>query len=230
MSERTYVRRHGRATLAQTRALAAHFATYRVGGEGLIDVDALFGRHGPLVVEIGFGMGHGLLAYATAHPDANCLGAEVYRPGIGALVAALERDGIGNVRIFEGDARVLLRERLPAHCIDTALIYFPDPWPKKRHWKRRLVDPAFVALLASRMKSSGRVLLATDWADYAAQMLAVLEAEPAFVNEAGPGCYAARPPERPLTRFEARGLRLGHAVRDLAFRRRQTNSATTESR
>jgi len=230
MEGRTYIRRQGRVTRAQARSLAEHLEGYRIPDDASLDVARLFGRPGPLALEIGFGMGHGLLAYAGAHPETNCIGAEVYRPGIGALVTSLVREGIDNVRIFEGDARILLRERLPERSLDEVMIYFPDPWPKKRHHKRRLVEPGFVSLIASRLAPDGRLLLATDWEAYAVQMLAVLEAEPALVNDAGAGQYAQRPPERPLTRFEARGLRLGHRVWDLAFTRRQTNSATTESR
>jgi tRNA (guanine-N7-)-methyltransferase len=217
---RTYIRRQGRITRGQADALARHLEAFRLPDAGTLDPVAVFGRTGPLVVEIGFGMGQGLVAYAREFAHANCIGAEVYRPGIGALLAAAVREGCANLRVYEGDARVLVAERLPRGSVDLAMIYFPDPWPKKRHHKRRLVNAPFAALLADRLAPSGRVQLATDWEPYALEMLAVLDAEPGLENEAGCGAFAPRPPERPLTRFEARGLRLGHHVWDLAYRRR----------
>jgi tRNA (guanine-N7-)-methyltransferase len=203
-------------TRAQAVALERDFATYRLP-DAPFDGERAFGRTAPLVLEIGFGMGQGLLAYASAHPEANCIGAEVYRPGIGSLVAALRRTGTSNVRIYEGDARLLVETLLPPDSLSLVLIYFPDPWPKKRHHKRRLIEPEFVAVLASRLQPGGRLRLATDWEDYALRMIEVLENEPTLVNEAGAGCFAARSDDRPVTRFEARGLTLGHAVWDLAY-------------
>jgi len=213
---RVYIRRQGRMTRAQALALERDFDRYRLPGAPF-DAEHTFGRRAPLVLEIGFGMGHGLLAYAGAHPEVNCIGAEVYRPGIGALVAALRRSGTANVRIFEGDARHLVDTILPASSLALAMVYFPDPWPKKRHHKRRLIEPGFVSVLVSRLRPGGRLRLATDWEDYAYSMQAVLDAEPELVNEAGAGRFAERSEERPVTRFEARGLGLGHAVWDLAY-------------
>jgi tRNA (guanine-N7-)-methyltransferase len=216
---RTYIRRQGRITRAQADALARYGAAFRLPESARLDAPAVFGRGGPLVLEIGFGMGQALVDYARAHPEANCIGAEVYRPGIGALIVAARREGLTNLRVFEGDARVLLAERLAPGTLDLVLVYFPDPWPKKRHHKRRLVNDTFVELLASRLTVGGQLRLATDWEPYAQQMLAVLEALPQLQNEAGTGCFAPRPDERAPTRFEARGLRLGHRVWELAFRR-----------
>lgn len=218
--KRTYVRRQGRMTEAQRR----HFA---LSGDGLVvlpvgvalDVDAAFGRHAPLLVEVGFGMGHALVAFARAHPDWNCLGIDVYRPGIGAVLKVLRDEHVANVRVIEADAVGLLRDHLRGGSIHRLYTFFPDPWPKRRHHKRRLVAAAFAQLAASRLAAGGTWLLATDHEPYAQQMLDVLDAEPMLENVAGRGRFAPRDAERPLTRFEGRGLRLGNVVRDLCFRR-----------
>ena len=228
---RTYIRRRGRITRAQAAALANELDPIRVPADRPLDAVALFGRSGPLVLEIGFGMGHALLEYARANPDANCIGAEIYQPGIGALARALADAEIVNVRIFEGDARELVAALLPDAALARAMIYFPDPWPKKRHHKRRLIEPGFVSRLARKLEPGGRLLLATDWEDYAHTIMDALEAEPLLENVAGAGRFAA-PSRTSPTRFEARGARLGHRVWDFEFARRrsQRNAATTESR
>jgi len=208
-------------TRAQARALDTLWPRYRTeSSDEPVDWSRAFGRTAPLFVEIGFGMGHALLATARAHPDWNCLGIEVYRPGIGAVLNALEAEQLANVRIVEGDARAVLADMMTEGALERVAVYFPDPWPKSKHHKRRLINVEFVALVASRLRPGGEFHLATDWQDYAEEMRAVLDAEPALENLAGVGAFAARDAERPTTRFEARGVRLGHAVWDFAYRRR----------
>ncbi|MFZ5509698.1 MAG: tRNA (guanosine(46)-N7)-methyltransferase TrmB, partial [Pseudomonadota bacterium] len=167
---------------------------------------------------IGCGMGETTVAIAAAHRDKDFIGIEVHTPGVGSLLKRIEEQGLTNLRVIQHDAVEVLRDMIPADSLAGVHIFFPDPWPKKRHHKRRLIQPSFVALLASRLKPGGYVHLATDWQDYAEQMLAVLSAEPALENTAAG--FAARPEYRPQTKFEARGLRLGHGVWDLVFRRR----------
>lgn len=193
--------------------------TYGVDSDGPIDLDALFGRTAARIAEIGFGNGDNLLALAQAHPERDFLGIEVHRPGVGRTLLALQERGLTNIRVICRDAVEVLQRNLPQQCLDELLILFPDPWPKKRHHKRRLIQPAFVALLAERLRSGGTVRLATDWAPYAEQMLACLSGEPRLRNLAPDGGYVPRPGERQATRFERRGERLGHAVWDLAFAR-----------
>jgi tRNA (guanine-N7-)-methyltransferase len=216
---RSFVRREGRITPAQRRALVELLPRHGVApGEGPIDPVALFGRTAPLHLEIGFGDGAALAAMVAAHPEHDYLGVEVHRPGVGAALRRIAAAGLTNVRVAPMDASELL-PRLPDASLAAVYLFFPDPWPKKRHHKRRLVQPAFVAQLRRALAFGGRLYLATDWPDYAAHMLAVLTQAPGFENTAGTGGYAARPSERPLTKYEERGRRLGLAVRDLIFRR-----------
>ena len=177
------------------------------------DRDEAFGQTGPLLVEIGFGMGDALAAFAASHPDWNCLGIEVYRPGIGALMLACEREGLGNVRIVEAEAMTVLRSQ-DASSIERIHVFFPDPWPKKRHHKRRLVNAEFAAEAARCLVAGGTLALATDWREYAEQMLGTLQAESALA-----GGETNRPPERPQTPFEAKGAAAGHHITDLVYRR-----------
>ena len=217
---RSFVRREGRITRAQRRALETLWGRYGIDppASGSIDLDARFGRRGaPRVLEIGFGNGEALLALARSRPEVDCLGIEVHRPGVGHLLLQLEREGIANVRVMCADALEVLERHLPAAAFDRILLFFPDPWVKKRHHKRRIVQSAFARLVHRRLRPGGTLEMATDWEDYARQMLAVMEAEGGFANRAGPGRYAPRPAERPPTRFERRGERLGHPVWDLAF-------------
>ena len=214
---RSFVTRAGRITSAQERALEVLWPQYGVEPDGLLDLDALFGRRAEHVAEIGFGNGDNLLDLAQAHPGQDFLGIEVHRPGVGRLLLKLRERGLTNVRVICRDAVDVLTRHLAQSCLDEILILFPDPWPKKRHHKRRLIQPAFVGLLAERLKSGGTLRLATDWAPYAEEMLANLSAEPRLRNLAPDGGYVPRPGERQSTRFERRGERLGHAVWDLAF-------------
>jgi tRNA (guanine-N7-)-methyltransferase len=206
-------------TRGQTRALTEQAQALIPEHEpGPVDWTARFGRQAPLGLEIGFGMGQALLDWAESAPELNLLGVDVYRPGIGALLLGKAARQLDHLLVIEADARLALATLLAPDSLSEVRIFFPDPWPKKRHHKRRLIQAPFVALLASRLKVGGRLRLATDWGPYAEQMLAVLEAEPLFASESDGG-FAPRFAGRPVTRFEQRGQRLGHAVWDLAYRR-----------
>jgi len=216
---RSFVTRAGRLTDAQERALNELWPKYGVAFEPeVLDFDALFGRRAPRVVEIGFGNGDHLAALAAAHPERDYLGIEVHRPGVGRLLMGIEQRGLTNVRIVCHDAVAVLEQQIALNCLDEVLILFPDPWPKKRHHKRRLIQSEFVAVLADRLQGDGVVRLATDWEPYALQMLEVLDAATPLRNMAQDGRFMPRPAERARTRFELRGERLGHAVWDLAYR------------
>lgn len=217
---RSFVRREGRITDGQQRALAELLPRYGVpAGETLLDLQALFGRRAPVHVEIGFGNGEALATLAGAHPENDYIGIEVHRPGVGALLQRLEADGIGNVRVISVDALQVLEQRIPDASLAAVCIFFPDPWPKKRHHKRRLVQPEFVALLRRKLNIGATLHMATDWEDYAQHMMQVLSQAEGFENCAGVGRYALAG-ERPPTKFERRGQRLGHGVWDLLFERR----------
>jgi tRNA (guanine-N7-)-methyltransferase len=217
---RSFVARAGRMTAAQERAWRELWPRFRIPeGGGPPDVAALFGRVAHLTLEIGFGNGESLLALAAAHPEQDFLGIEVHRPGVGHLMLRAEARGVANLRIACQDAVEVLRAHVADQSLDAVLLYFPDPWPKKRHHKRRIVQPDFVELVARKLKAGGLFRMATDWPHYAEQMLSVCSACEALENVAGDG-YVPRPDTRPLTRFEQRGHRLGHPVRDLAFRKR----------
>ena len=183
-----------------------------------LDLDAVFGRHGPRMMEIGFGDGEALAAYAADHPQTDCLGIEVHEPGVGHLLLALEARKIRNVRVICHDAVEVLHGWLGPDCLDRVHLFFPDPWPKKRHHKRRIVQPVFLEKLAGAMKPDGILHMATDWVPYAEHMKEVADASPWFdpLDDAGAGGV---PDGRPETKFERRGLRLGHEVRDLLYRR-----------
>ncbi len=217
---RSFVRRAGRITAAQRRALIELWPRYGIEpGETPLDFAALFQKSAPLIVEIGFGNGEALAAMAAAHPENNYLGIEVHRPGIGGLLLKLESGALTNVRLLEGDAKEVLALRVPPGSVQAVHVFFPDPWPKKRHHKRRLVQTDFIELIRRALTAGGYFHLATDWQEYAEHMLALLSQTPSFENTAGAGCYAPRPEYRPLTKFERRGQRLGHDVWDLIFRR-----------
>lgn len=219
---RSFVRREGRLTKGQQRALEALWPRYGIDNDGtVLDLPALFGRDNPKVLEIGFGNGTSLAQMAAAFADNDYLGIEVHRPGVGALLLLMEEQGLSNIRVICADAVEVIRQRLPDAALDRVQLFFPDPWHKTRHHKRRIVQPDFVALIARKLKPGGVFHLATDWEDYARQMLAVMTAAPEFYNQAGEGRYAPRPETRPLTKFEQRGQRLGHGVWDLLFERRE---------
>ena len=220
-SIRSYVTRGGRITAAQQRALDELWPKYGVDfAPHTLDLRLLYGREAPLTLEIGFGNGENLVALAAAHPERDFLGVEVHRPGVGRLLLQLEERELGNVRVVCHDAVEVLERQLAPHCINEILVLFPDPWPKKRHHKRRLVQGPFAALLARRLAAGAVLRLATDWQPYALEMLATLTRTAGLENLAADHGFVARPAERAPTRFERRGERLGHEVWDLAFRRR----------
>ncbi len=215
---RSFVRREGRLTAGQARALDTLWPHFGLHCDGPVDLDAAFGRRARRVLEIGFGNGEVLLQAAAAHPDQDFIGIEVHRPGVGRLLLGLEAAGLDNVRVFCHDAVEVLA-RLADASVDEIRVFFPDPWHKKRHHKRRLIQPQFIDALAPKLAAAGRLHLATDWAPYAEHMLEVMEARDDFINEAGVGCHTPRPDARPQTHFETRGLKLGHQVFDLLYRR-----------
>jgi tRNA (guanine-N7-)-methyltransferase len=217
---RSFVTRSGRITVAQERALEELWPKYGLElGAGALALERIFGRRAPCIVEIGFGNGENLLSLASARPENDFLGIEVHRPGIGRLLLKLDELGLTNVRVIGHDAVEVFERHLAPASLDEVLILFPDPWPKKRHHKRRLVQGPFVATLADRLKPGAKLRLATDWEPYALEMLSTLAAEPRLSNLSPGGGFAPRPPARPATRFERRGEQLGHRVWDLAFSR-----------
>ena len=216
----SFVRREGRITPGQKRALAELWPKYGISADTPADLDTLFGRHAPRTLEIGFGNGETLARLAEQQPEHDFIGIEVHRPGVGHLLQSLEQRGIKNVRIYNEDAVVVLEKCLPDNSIDRLLLFFPDPWHKKRHHKRRIVQPGFIKLVANKLKPGGILHMATDWEDYAEHMLAVMQASEEFSNCADSGRYSPKPGYRPVTKFELRGRRLGHGVWDLLFVRR----------
>jgi len=213
------VLRQGRVSNAQQRAHETLLPKYGIPyAPGLIDLDHVFGRRAPKILEIGFGMGETTAAIAALHPENDYLGIEVHTPGVGSLLKAIEEEGLTNVRIVQHDAVEVLCHMIGHGTFDGVHVFFPDPWPKKRHHKRRLLQPAFVALLVERMKRGAYLHVATDWQEYAEYVLAVLKNNPLLENTAMD--YAPRPAYRPQTKFETRGLKLGHGVWDVIFKRR----------
>ena len=216
---RSFVLRAGRLGTGQSKALEELGPRYVLPyAAAPMDWPGVFGRQAPRILEIGFGMGGATAEIARSHPENDYLGVEVHTPGVGALLKRIGELDLANLRIVQHDAVEVLQHMLAESSLDGIHIFFPDPWHKKRHHKRRLIQPAFVELLASRLGPGGYLHLATDWEDYARQMLEVLAANPLLRNTTD--SYAPRPDHRPLTKFEQRGLRLGHGVRDLVFRRR----------
>jgi len=214
---RSFVRRQGRITLGQNAALETLWPVFGLEPGLAFNPSEAFGRVAPLILEIGFGNGESLAQMAAAAPEKDFLGIEVHRPGVGHLLLRVEELGLSNVRVYCADAVEILRNRIAENSLDSVQVFFPDPWHKKRHHKRRLINTEFVALLADRLKPEGILHCATDWEHYAAQMLEVLEECPSLRNRAGQGNYDERPAHRPLTKFELRGQRLGHGVWDLLF-------------
>ncbi len=184
-----------------------------------IDFKRIFGREGPYILEIGFGMGETTAEIAQNNPQWNMLGLEVYRPGVGALLNKIEQRGLTNIRVIEHDAVEVLASMIPDRCLDGVHIYFPDPWPKKRHHKRRLIQAPFLSQLVKKLKPGAYLHMATDWPEYATQMLDVCTQEPTLENTVKAG-FAPRPQWRPLTKFEARGIRLGNPVADIIFQKK----------
>jgi len=223
---RSFVRRQGRMTKAQTAAFDTLWSRYGVEmdlglkNRGLLDLNSLFGRKGPKILEIGFGMGEALLVFAQQHPDQDFIGIDVHKPGIGAVLMGIQKLQLTNINLFCGDALDLLNQKIPDNSLDGVHLFFPDPWPKKRHHKRRLIQEPFVELIRTKLKIAGYIHLATDWENYAEQMLEVMTNSNEFINIAGQGRFTPRPESRPLTKFENRGEKLGHKVWDLIFVRK----------
>lgn len=217
---RSFVHRRSHITPAQQEALERLAPEWTLPYRtSVLDIGQAFGRVAPTVLEIGFGMGETTEKIAAARTENNFLGVEVFNAGVGALLKRIEQSGLRNIRIIQHDAVEVLRDMIAPDCLAGAHIYFPDPWPKTRHHKRRLIQAPFVDLLASRIMPGGYIHCATDWENYAEQMLAILSAEPRLSNTSQG--YAPRPDLRPQTKFETRGLRLGHGVRDLIFTRKE---------
>ncbi len=216
---RSYVLRQGRVSNAQQRALDTLKPRFGIPYAAQpLDLAQAFGRSAPKILEIGFGMGETTATIAAAHPANDYLALEVHSPGVGSLLKQIGEQNLSNIRIIQHDAVEVLRDMIPDAALDGVHIFFPDPWHKARHNKRRLIQAPFVARLVQKLKPGGYIHVATDWQDYAEQVLAVLSAEPLLQNTAND--YAPRPAYRPLTKFEQRGLRLGHGVWDLVFTRR----------
>ncbi len=216
---RSFIRRQGRITQGQQLALANHWDRYCLDPHADYDFDRVFGRTAPLIVEIGFGTGDSLAKMAAANPDNDYIGIEVHKPGVGHLMLLLDQQGLTNVRIYCHDAMDIIEHKIAEHSLSGVHLFFPDPWPKKKHHKRRIVRPDFIELLTKKLKPEGYFHAATDWQNYAEHMLQVLSAGAGLSNASPTGAYCERPEYRPLTRFEQRGLRLGHGVWDLIFKK-----------
>lgn len=215
---RSFVRRQGRLSDTQQHALKNLWQQYGLALEqGMLDFTAIFGRTAPCVLEVGFGMGQSLITQAQQNPELNYIGVEVHKPGIGNVLAAIDAQQITNIRLFNADAVEVLQQCIPVNSLTAVQLFFPDPWPKRRHHKRRLVQAPFVELIRQRLIANGRFHLATDWQDYAEQMMLVLTQATGFANAVAPNQYAPRSADRPLTKFELRGQQLGHRVFDLLF-------------
>jgi tRNA (guanine-N7-)-methyltransferase len=218
---RSFVLREGRMTEGQRQALERLWPRYGVAFNGSpLDLPRLFGNDRPVFLEIGFGNGNALAQRALQYPEYNHLGIEVHRPGVGHLLQLADQDDLDNVRVLRHDAAEILRDGLTPGSLQGLYLFFPDPWPKKKHHKRRIVQPDFVARLAQLIRPGGLLHMATDWWEYAEHMLTTLQANDEFENTAPDGSYLPRPDDRPETRFERRGQRLGHGSWDLIFRRR----------
>lgn len=219
-SIRSYVVRAGRITEGQKAAFTEYWPNYGLSlHSGKLDVDTTFGRSGPRVIEIGFGMGGSLLDMVQAEPEKNFIGIEVHSPGVGRLIHGAGKLGLSNLRVYLADATDVMEDCIEDGSIDRLQVYFPDPWHKKKHNKRRLIQPQFVQDIRSKLKLGGIFHLATDWEPYAEYMLEVMEAAEGYENLAGAGQYSPRPDYRPVTKFEQRGERLGHGVWDLRYKR-----------
>ncbi len=216
---RSFVRRNGRITPAQQRALDSLWSRYVIEPDENLDLDQIFGRAATKHLEIGFGRGEALLAMAMAHPENDYLGIEVHLPGVGSVLNEAAKLNLTNLRVICHDAVEVLEKYLVAPRLDHVYIFFPDPWHKSRHHKRRLVQEKFINLLAQRLKSTAHVHLATDWEEYAEQMRQLFENSAEFRNCIRPNSFAPRCEDRPLTKFERRGQRLGHGVWDLCYQR-----------
>lgn len=216
---KSFVKREGRFTPAQSKALLESWPFYGLECQRHeIDLQQTFGRSAPLILEIGFGMGASFLETIESAPEIDFIGIEVHRPGVGAFLHQAQQKGVQNVRVYCHDAVEVLSQSIPDNSVDKVCVFFPDPWPKKRHNKRRLIQVEFVELIAKKLKTGGCLHLATDWENYAEHMLSVLQAS-SLTNTSETNDFVLRPETRPMTKYEQRGERLGHVVRDLVFRK-----------
>ncbi|MFT5037672.1 MAG: tRNA (guanine-N7-)-methyltransferase [Flavobacteriaceae bacterium] len=219
-SIRSYVVRAGRMTDGQRKAFETSWPIYGLKlADGAINTDEVFGRSGLKILEIGFGMGDSLLQMAAAEPESDFIGIEVHPPGVGTIINTARVEGLANLRIYLADANDVLDECFAPASIDRLQLYFPDPWHKKKHNKRRIVQPSFLQRVREKLRPNGIIHMATDWQPYAEQMLEILSEATGFENCAGPGESSPRPAYRPLTKFEKRGERLGHGVWDFIFKK-----------
>ena len=217
---RSFVRREGRLTKGQERALNELWDKYGISNDDqMLDFDKIFDRNAPKVLEIGFGNGHSLAKMAADHADEDYLGIEVHRPGAGALLLLIKEYGLSNIRLMCDDAVEIIKHRIPDNSLDRVQLFFPDPWHKKRHHKRRILQEEFVSRLSKKLKQGGLFHMATDWEDYALQMVDVMSISTAFENTVNSSNFAPRPDYRPITKFELRGKRLGHGVWDLIYKK-----------
>ncbi|BBP42384.1 tRNA (guanosine(46)-N7)-methyltransferase TrmB [Thiosulfativibrio zosterae] len=215
---KSYVRRQGRLSAGQQTAIDTNWSQFGLEFEDkLLDFTELFGRTAPTILEIGFGMGASLAQMAEEHPENNYIGIEVHRPGVGALLKLVKEKGLTNIRVLNHDAIEVLAKQIPENSLSAVYLFFPDPWHKSRHKKRRIVQLEFAATLAKHLQPGGQFHMATDWEDYALHMMEVMSQAPDYTNLSGEGQYTPRPDYRPLTKFEQRGHRLGHGVWDLIF-------------
>ncbi|WP_448548444.1 tRNA (guanosine(46)-N7)-methyltransferase TrmB [Thalassotalea fusca] len=215
---RSFVKREGRLTKGQARALELYWDTMGLNHEdGMIEPETLFGNSNPIVLEIGFGMGKSLVEMAKNAPELNFIGIEVHRPGVGACIALAQEEGVTNLKVYENDAIEILADCIPNDCLTTVQLFFPDPWHKKKHHKRRIVQPEFVETIRQKLKVGGVFHMATDWENYAECMLDDMNAAQGYKNLSETADYVPRPDSRPLTKFENRGQRLGHGVWDIQF-------------
>jgi tRNA (guanine-N7-)-methyltransferase len=215
---RSFVKREGRLTKGQEQALTTLWETMGLNHEnGMIEPATLFANNNPIVLEIGFGMGKSLVEMAKNAPELNFIGIEVHRPGVGACLALAQEQGVTNLKVYEHDAIEVLADCIPDNTLSTVQLFFPDPWHKKKHHKRRIVKPEFIESIRAKLAVGGVFHMATDWENYAEVMLEEMQAAPGFKNLSVDNTYIPRPDSRPLTKFENRGQRLGHGVWDLQF-------------
>lgn len=215
---KSFILRQGRLTQGQQRALDEQWPVFGIDYEAkLLDFEVLFGNTNPVILEIGFGNGESLLQMAAENPEQNFIGIEVHRPGVGHLLHLIQEHGIQNLRVMNHDAIDILQNQITDHSLDRVQLYFPDPWHKKKHNKRRIVQTSFLDMLARLLKADSKIHFATDWEHYAKHMMQTLENHDVFENVAGNNQYSPKPDYRPITKFERRGQRLGHGVWDLVF-------------
>ncbi|WP_076419526.1 tRNA (guanosine(46)-N7)-methyltransferase TrmB [Colwellia sp. UCD-KL20] len=217
---RSFVKREGRLTNGQAKALEQFWDVMGLShNQGVINPEALFGNTNPVVLEIGFGMGKSLVEMAKNAPELNYIGIEVHRPGVGACISLAQEEGVNNLKVYEHDAIEILADCIPDGSLTTVQLFFPDPWHKKKHHKRRIVQPEFVETIRQKLKVGGVFHMATDWENYAECMLEDMNTAPGYKNLSETNDYVPRPDSRPLTKFENRGQRLGHGVWDIQFQR-----------